>query len=80
MEWHHTTSPKKKKMKTVLLFNKVMGTDFWDSEGCILVDFLEKGYVINAACCVQTLNKLCQVLHEKCPKKNTTMQGLTLHG
>jgi hypothetical protein len=35
-----------------------MATVFWDSEGCILVDFLEKVETINAARYVQTLNEL----------------------
>jgi len=48
MEWHYTTSPKKKP-KTVPSAGKVMGTVFWKTEGCMLVDFLEKGETINAA-------------------------------
>jgi hypothetical protein len=83
MEWHRTTSPKKKP-KTVPLARKVTGTDFWDSEGCILVGFLEKGWTTNAARYVQTLNKLRRALREKLPKENCrpfhmTMRGLTLH-
>jgi histone-lysine N-methyltransferase SETMAR len=46
-----------------------MGTVFWDSEGCILVDFFEKGETINAARYVHTLNKLCRALHQKRAKK-----------
>jgi len=34
---------------------KVMGTVFWDAEGCILIEFLEPGKNINAAHYVQTL-------------------------
>jgi hypothetical protein len=67
MEWHHLTSPKKKKTKTVPSAGKVMGTVFWESEECILVDFLEKGKTINAARYVQTLNKLRCALREKRP-------------
>jgi hypothetical protein len=45
--------PKKKgggakaKARTVPLADKVMGIVSWDSEGCILVDFLLKGETIN---------------------------------
>jgi len=61
-----------------------METIFWNCEGCILVNFLENGEMINAAYYVQTLNKLCHALHEKHPKRklssfNMTMQGLTAH-
>jgi hypothetical protein len=45
-----------------------MRTVFWDSEGCILVEFLEKGETINAARYVQTLNKFRRAL---CGKKKS---------
>jgi len=50
-----------------------MGTVFWDSEGYVLVDFLEKGERISAARYVQTLNKLRCELREKRPKKKTVI-------
>jgi hypothetical protein len=50
-----------------------MGTVFWDSEGCIPVEFLEKRETISAARCVQTLNKLRRELHEERPKKKTVI-------
>jgi hypothetical protein len=43
MEWHHLHSPSKKKAKAVSSAAKVMGTVFWDAEGCILAEFLEPG-------------------------------------
>jgi phytoene dehydrogenase-like protein len=49
-----------------------MGPAFWDSEGCILVNFLEKRETINAARYVQMLNKL----REKRPKKKTVILQL----
>jgi hypothetical protein len=52
---------------------KVMKTVFWDSEGCILIDFLEKGQTINSAHYVQTLNKLRRELRETRPKKKTVI-------
>jgi histone-lysine N-methyltransferase SETMAR len=48
-------------------------TVFWDSEGCILADFLEKGEKINAARYVQTLDKLRRTLREKRQKKKTVI-------
>ena len=47
MEWHHFTSPKKKKAKRVQSTGKVMGTVIWDAEEYILV--LPKGETINGA-------------------------------
>jgi histone-lysine N-methyltransferase SETMAR len=72
MEWHHTTSPKKKPKK-VTSASKVMGTVFCDSEGCKLVDFLKKGETISAARYVQTLNKLRRGLRGKPPKQKTVI-------
>ena len=43
MEWHHLHSPSKKKAKTVPSAAKLMGTAFWDAEGLILAEFLERG-------------------------------------
>jgi hypothetical protein len=65
--------PPKKKPKTVPSAGKITGTIFWDSEGCILIDFLENGETINAARYVQTLNKLRRALHEKRAKKKTVI-------
>jgi histone-lysine N-methyltransferase SETMAR len=52
---------------------KIMGTLFWDSGGCTLVDFLEKEETINAARYVQTLNKLRRALREQSLKKKTVI-------
>ena len=49
MEWKHLGSPVKKKFKTQPSTGKVMLTVFWDSEGPILEDYLEKGHTINSA-------------------------------
>ena len=49
---------------------KVMGTVFWDAEGLILVEFLERGQIITAARYVQTLHKLRRALHDKRPGRN----------
>ena len=70
MEWHHLHSPSKKKAKTVPSAAKVTGTVFWDAEGLILAEFLERGQTITAARYVQTLHKLRRALHDKRPGRN----------
>lgn len=70
MEWHHSHSPSKKKAKTVPSAAKVMGTVFWDAEGLILAEFLERGQTITAARYVQTLHKLRRALRYKRPGRN----------
>jgi len=70
MEWYNLHSPSKKKAWTVPSSTKVMGTVFWDAEGLILAEFLERGQTITAARYVQTLHKLRRVLRDNCPGRN----------
>ena len=49
---------------------KVMGTVFWDAEGFILVESLERGQTITATRYVQTLHKLRRALRDKRPGRN----------
>jgi hypothetical protein len=51
-----------------------MGTVFWDSEGCILIEFLETGKITNAAQYVQTLSKLRRALRDKRPGRKFILQ------
>ena len=74
MEWHHLDSPTKKKPKTMPSAKKIMGTIFWDAEGCILIEFLELGKTINASHYVQTLSKLRHALRAKRPERKVTLQ------
>ena len=74
MEWHHLDSPTKKKPKTMASAKKIMGTVFWDSEGCILIEFLEPGTTINASHYVQTLSKLRRALRDKRPGRKVILQ------
>ena len=74
MEWHHLDSPTKKKPKTMPSAKKIMGTIFRDADGCILIQFLERGKTINAAHFVQTLVKLCHALHDKRPRRKVILQ------
>jgi hypothetical protein len=73
---------RKKKQKAVPSAGKVTGTVFWNSEGCTLVDCLEKGKTTNAARYVQTFNKRAlreNVRRRKLSSFNMTTRGLTLH-
>jgi hypothetical protein len=60
MEWHHRSSPHKKKFKVQTSAGKIMASVFWDSEGTLLVEFLERGATINSEQYVRTLKKLKQ--------------------
>jgi len=74
MEWHHLDSPTKKKPKTMPSAKKIMGTVFWDAEGCILIEFMEPGKTINAARYVNTLLKLRRALRDKRPGRKVIPQ------
>jgi hypothetical protein len=48
MEWHHTTSPRKKKFEAVPSASKIMATVFCDCEEVILIYILSRGQTINS--------------------------------
>jgi hypothetical protein len=48
MEWHHLSSPPKKKFEVQTSVGKVMAGIFWDSEGFLLVEFLEVDATVNS--------------------------------
>jgi hypothetical protein len=47
----------------VTAFCKMMASLFWDEEGILLVDFLEKGNTINSEWYKETLNKRIHTNH-----------------
>lgn len=57
------------KFKVQRSSEKVMATIFWDAEGVILVDFLEKGKTITGSYYEKMLHKLHRALEEKRPGK-----------
>jgi hypothetical protein len=57
MEWHPTTSPRKKKFKAVPSAGKIMTTVFWDCEAVILIDVLPSCQTINSDVYVETPKK-----------------------
>ena len=57
-----------KKAKTVPSAGKIMATVFWDSQGIILIDYLEKGKTITGAYYSSLLDRLKTELLEKRPR------------
>ena len=49
MELKHPGSPPPKKVRRVSSAGKVMASVFWDSQGVIMIDYLEQGRTINDA-------------------------------
>jgi len=50
MDYHHKGLPVPKKVKTKASGEKVMLSVFWNSEGVVLTDFLDKGATVNSEC------------------------------
>jgi hypothetical protein len=67
IEWHHMTTPKKKKFKSALSAGKIMVTDFWDTNGVILVNFLSSGTTVSSDCYVETQRNLNARHHQVHP-------------
>jgi len=55
-----------KKAKTVLLAGKVMATVFWDSQGVIYIDYLEKGKTITGLYYAELLGRFDAELQKNC--------------
>ena len=65
MQWKHPGSPPPKKFKRVYLVGKVMASIFWDSQGVIMVNYIEEGCAIDSAYYAEKLRPL----HQKIVKK-----------
>jgi hypothetical protein len=66
-QWITSGESAPKKAKTIPSAGKVMATAFWDSQGIILIDYLEKGKTITGASHSSLLDRLKTKLQEKRP-------------
>ncbi|XP_030003909.1 histone-lysine N-methyltransferase SETMAR-like [Sphaeramia orbicularis] len=64
-EWKHHGSPPPKKFKRVASVGKVMASVFWDCEGVLMVDYLQKGQTINGEFYASELRKLKKEIKAK---------------
>lgn len=64
MQWKHVNSPPPKKFRVQKSAGKVMATVFWDSEGIIMVDYLEKGKTVSGEYYALLLGQLRDRLKE----------------
>ncbi|UYV62654.1 hypothetical protein LAZ67_2001434 [Cordylochernes scorpioides] len=65
MQCRHSGSPLPKKAKTVPSAGKVMVSVFWDSDGVLLLDFLNKGQTITGNYYVNLVKQLREAIKEK---------------
>ncbi|UYV70862.1 hypothetical protein LAZ67_8000908 [Cordylochernes scorpioides] len=65
MQWRPSGSPPPKKAKTVPSVGKVMVFVFWDSDGVLLLDFLNKGQTITGNYYANLVKQLREAIKEK---------------
>ena len=76
-QWKHPGSPPPKKAKTVPSAGKVMPSVFWDADGILLIDYLQKGQTINGTYYASFLMQLREKIKIKCRGKLT--KGMLFH-
>lgn len=67
-QWVAKGEPAPKKAKTVPSAGKVMATVFWDTQGVILIDYLQRGKTITGEYYALLLDRLKTELEEKRPR------------
>ena len=65
MQSKHCGSLPPKKFRRVFSAGKVIASIFWDSQGFIMVDYLEEGHIINGAYYAEELRQLHQEVVKK---------------
>ncbi|UYV71407.1 hypothetical protein LAZ67_8003034 [Cordylochernes scorpioides] len=65
MQCRHSSSPLPKKAKTVPSAGKVMVSVFWDSDGILLLDFLNKGQTITGNYYANLVKQLREAIKER---------------
>lgn len=76
-QWMHSHSPSKpKKFKRTFSNRKCMATVFWDRNGVLLVEFMERGTTITAASYSVTLQRLRRAIQNK--RRGMLSSGIVL--
>lgn len=76
-EWKHVTSPTPVKFRKIASAGKVMASVFWDSEGVLMIDYLERGKTVTGIYYAELIRKLRAVIKEK--RRGKLRQGVLLH-
>ena len=66
-----------KEAKTGIFAGKVMASIFWDAEGVLLVDYLDKGHTITGACNADLLRQLREQIEQI--RRGKLMWGVFFH-
>ena len=76
-QWKHPSSPPPKKAKTVPSAGKVMASVFWDADGILQIDYLQKGQTINGMYCASLLMQLREKI--KIKRRGKLTKGVLFH-
>lgn len=77
MQWKHPTSPPVLKFLKTASAGKVMASVFWDSEGVLMIDYLERGTTVTGVYYAELIRKLRKTIKEK--RRGKLAQGVLLH-
>jgi histone-lysine N-methyltransferase SETMAR len=66
-QWREASCSVPNKTRSVLSAGNVMASVFWDAEGILFIDYLEKGKTITRAYYSNLLTRLDEKIHEKRP-------------
>jgi len=76
-QWKHITSPTPVKFRKIASAGKVMASVFWDSEGVLMIGYLERGKTVTGVYYAKLIRKLWSAIKEKrCGKLS---HGVLLH-
>ena len=69
-QWKHVQSPPPVKCRRIASAGKVMASVFWDSEGVIMIEYLEKGETATGQYYAQQLQSgFCMIMRQHKPPK-----------
>ena len=75
-QWKRVGSPPPRKFKKTSSAQKVMASVFWDKDGVIMIDYLERGHTVTGNYYAQELQKLREELKRK--RRGKLMPGVRL--
>lgn len=65
MTWKRPTSPTPKKFKAIPSAGKIMGSLFWDSQGVVMIEYLNHGATITGTLYAEQITKLREEIRKK---------------
>lgn len=77
MQWKHASSPAPKKFRVQASAGKVMATVFWDAEGVLYIDYLQRGTTITGQYYANLIAKVREAIKQK--RRGKLSRGVIFH-